>query len=314
MHILEEVLKTKKKLKAVIKLYLQGKIDLVEFEETYTSQLEIYEEVLGDGGFYQYYDTGNLVGTLSKSKMMYKEDEISNLKYQLEELQSTNFEKLKKYYPLSKLTDKLRKKMCKNALFEINQQVKHVSVHNWVKESFVANDREFEFFDDNGESKLGSSSVLYRTPITKNSFLLSALSNTIIKPRFSIDELFNALEKVSKSQECFWVRCYDCDGVVANIEVVNSLYAKDIESTLNVVTPYIDQEQLAWFEENLNGQHQANGDYNLLLLSSDFSWMLKLSYSFSEWWIELHGKETFLSEFLKELFPLEKQTLRNALK
>jgi len=294
MNISEEVLKAKEKLEAVINQYLSGDIDLIKFEEKYTSQLELYEEAMGDGGDYLYDNTGNIVETISTSKMMYKEDRIADLKLELEELQSTEFEKLKKYYPLSKLDDSLRKKMCRNALFEINQQVKQITVHNWIKENFVVNDRRFDFFLGKGKSKLGGSLVLYRTPIFKKSFLLSALNSTIIKPSFSIEKLFKTLKKVSGNHECFWVQCHDCDGVVAIIRVVSSWYAKDMD-------PYTDLEQLAWFEEDLYGQHQGNGDYNLLLLSSDYRWMLKVSYSFEEWWIELHGEKIFLSEFTKEL-------------
>jgi len=301
MNIPKKVLKAKEKLETIINLYLSGEIDLTKFEEKYTIQLELYEEAMGDGGFYQYYDTGHIVDTISKSKMQYKENEIGNLKLELEELQSTKFEQLKKYYPLQKLDDNLRKKMCKNALFEINQQVKYSTVHNWINENFVVNDREFNFFWGKGKSKLGNSIVLYRIPIFKSSFLLSALNSTIIKPEFSIEKLLQTLKKVSSGQECFWVRCHDCDGVVAIIRVVNSWYAKDMESTWNVIDPFTDLEQLAWFEENLNNQHQANGDYNLLLLSSDYRWMLKVSYNFKEWWIELHGEKLFLSEFTKKL-------------
>lgn len=301
MSIPEEVLKTKKNLEAVINQYLLGEIDLMKFEKRYKAQLALYEEAMGDGGMYLYYDTAHVVETISKSKMIYKEDEIANLKFQLEELESTEFKKLKEYYPIEKLDDSLRKKMCRNALFEINQQVKHVAVHNWVKENFVVKNREFNFFENNGKSKLGSSIVLYRTPIFKKSFLLSALNSSIIKPSFSIEKLLGILKKISGVHECFWIQCHDCDGVIAIIRVVSHWHAKDMESTWNVINPYTDLEQLAWFEEDLNDQHQANGDYNLLLLSSDYSWMLKVSYSFEEWWIELHGEKVFLSEFTKEL-------------
>lgn len=301
MNIPDDVLKEKEKLEAVINQYLLGETDLIDFEEKYTSQLELYKEVMGDRGFYLYYDTCNVVETISTSKMVYKEDEINNLKIQLEEIQSAEFEKLKKYYPLKKIDESLRKRMCRNALFEINQSVKHVTVHNWIEEKFVVDDGEFDFFRDNGTSKLGNCIVLYRTPIFKRSFLLSTFNSTIVKPSFSIEKLLKALKKVNGSQECFWVQCHDCDGVLTKIRVVNSWHAKDMESTWNVIDPYTDLGQLAWFEEDLHNQHQANGEYNLLLLSSDYRWMLKVSYSFEEWWIELHGENVFLSEFTKEL-------------
>lgn len=300
MNISKEFRDAKEGLSNIISQYLANDLSLIEFEELYSSQLDVYQEEFCYGGRYKYYDMGALVlETLLGLKSIYKEDEISRLKQELEELQEkdVNGIELPSYYSSKKLTSKQREKMCKNALFEIDQQMKHISIHDWIEKNFVIDDRRFEFFNNKGQSKLGSSVVLYKTPIVEHSFLLSALSGVIVKPNYSIEEILGAIEKVTKSQECFWVHCNDCDGVMAKIHVVQSWYAKDMESTSCVKSPYRDITQLSWFEEDLNRQHQANGDYNLLLLASDSSWLLKISYNLKEWWIELHGKEELLSEF-----------------
>lgn len=300
MNIPNDVVQAKNKLENIINDYLSDSITLESFEERYSSQLELFEEVIADNGLYQYYATASVVPSLSKSKMLWKQDRIWNLKNELKELENTNHHDLEDFYSLHKLDQEQRKQLCKDALFEINMQVRCSTVHNWIQNNLVEGDF-FKFLDKRKKSKFGKNIGLYKTPVMKSSFLLSALSRAITPPPYLFEEILQALQKTTINQECFWVQCSEVDGVYAQIEVLSHRIKRRKEDQWSLKDPYEDTEGLIWFEGESLREGTQSGDCHLLLLSSDYSWVLKLSYNFEEWSIELHGNEQFLSNFQKQL-------------
>ena len=124
------------------------------------------------------------------------------------------------------------------------------------------------------------------------------LSNNIKAPDFLFPEILKALKKTAHNQKCFWVKCAEVDGAIATIDVISAYNGEQKPSE------YDKPEYISYFEYTTWEETQS-GDCHLLLISSDFDWLLKLTYDFKKLTIELHGEQNFLQSFDQNLSKIK---------
>ena len=267
-----------KKIENLITQFILGEISENSFKEKYPIVLGQFQELIEDD---VYNPLDLLVPTNNNSERSWKESMIAMYKTELDKLENTLNDDDESYAEI--LGTNERKSLCKDALKAITSQVQDITAKEWIYDNIVVDDCCFEFMNIKGNSKFGNIQVIYESPIIKESFLLSALSNVLVKPSYSFQQILSSIREVSNQTKCFWAHCSEIDGVHASIEIQSSSYGN----------AFAQIEQLAWLEHTTGGDVQW-GDCHLLLLPNDYKWMLKITNNFKELKIEIHGEEDFL--------------------
>lgn len=262
----------------LIESYLSGQIDRETFAATYNAALSKYEDALGQGA---YHPLGVIVPSDQNSERAWKlqfidqyRAEIANLEAMLEAPEQSYSEKL---------TEAQLRERCSDAVFAIKRQVADLSAKEWMEINIVE-DVEFNFCRKNGQSKLGHHQTLYRTQIHRQSFILSALENSMQPSSVSVYALLSALKERSEAGSPVWAMCTSPDNAIANVDVGN--YSED---------PYGEFHRFCWLEQT-SEQSVQGGVLDLVLLSADRSWLLRCCNTFDEFFIELHGEKGFVEK------------------
>lgn len=274
-----------KRVEELITQFISGEINENSFKEKYPIVLEQFQELIEDN---VYNPLDLLAPTNENSERSWKESMISMYKNELDKLENMLDDGEESYTEM--LGTNERKSLCKDALKAITSQVQDITAKEWINDNIVEDDCYFEFMDIKGNSKFGDIQVIYNSPIIKESFLLSALSNVLVKPSYSFQQILSSIREVSNQTQCFWAHCSEIDGVHASIEIQSSSFG----------TAFDQIEQLAWLEHTTGDEVQW-GDCHLLLLPIDYKWMLKITNNFKELKIEIHGKEDFLKSVTRVL-------------
>ena len=271
-------------IEGILEDYISGKMPENNFFKEYTESLDRFEEMI-EGELY--WPLNLIVPTNSNSERAWKESMISMYKQQVLELEE-NLDSGEESYT-ENLSTSERKSLCKDAIKRIKNQVQDITIKTWIEDNLVEN-VFFEFLTADGKSKLGNYRDLYVTPILKESFLLSALSGVFVRPRFTFQQILSAIKDTFGDSQCFWAKCSEIDGAVANVKV----------DTIFEGSAFDQIDQIAWIERT-EGQEVQWGNCYLLLMPFDYKWMLKISNNFQELKIEIHGDEEHLITFTKTL-------------
>ena len=267
-----------KRVEELITQFISGEINENSFKEKYPIVLEQFQELIEDN---VYNPLDLLVPTHDNSERSWKENMIAMYKNELKKLEDMLDDDEESYTEM--LGTKERKSLCKNALKAITSQVQDITAREWINDNLVQDDCCFEFMNVKGKSKFGDIQVIYNSPIIKESFLLSALSNVLVKPSYSFQQILSSIREVSNQKQYFWAHCSEVDGVHASIKI----------QSFSSSTAFDQLEQLAWLEHT-TGEEVQWGDCHLLLLPSDYKWMLKITNNFKDLKIEIHGEKDLL--------------------
>jgi hypothetical protein len=208
------------------------------------------------------------VPTDANSERAWKESIIKMYRQQMKELEDQLNCDDESY--AEKLSTSERKSLCKEAIQQLRNQVNDILAKCWIEDNLV-DDVVFEFTTLDGRSKFGDSKLLYSTPIFNESLLLTALSQVLVKPSNTFQQMLSSLREVCADEHSFWSRCSENDGAVADVKIVFS-YAGNAFDQLN---------QLAWIERT-DPEETQWGDCHLLLMLFSHDWMFKISNNFND--------------------------------
>jgi hypothetical protein len=269
-------------LEQMLKDYISGKMAEKQFIREYPTCLEQYVEVTDEQ---VHWPLDLLVPMPANSERAWKENMIAMYQQQLQDLESQLGDDEESY--AEKLGSQERKSLCQDGINSIRKQVQNLTAKSWIYDNLV-DDVEFKFTTLDGDSVFGARKTLYSTPILNESFLLTALSNVMVKPPFAFQQLILAIRQTCQDTRCFWARCSENDGAFADVKVISDF----TESAFDQL------DQLAWIEHTTGSDTQW-GACHLLLMPADYSWMLKITNDFRNLSIELHGDEGFIDLVLQ---------------
>lgn len=283
-------------LESQIDSYLNGSSSEMEFINQYPKALAAFDNSIDEN---PWHPLDLLVPTESNSERAWKTQMIAMQRQHIAELEATLEGGNESYAEM--LSSNERKKLCKQALVSIRSQIQSVSAKMWVQENLV-DDVEFNFKKSDGTSIFGASRVLYSTIILQESFLLTALSGALAKPKFHFSEILNAVRDANETTDCFWARCSEIDGAIAHVEI--ALPRED--------SAFDQHDQLVWIEHT-TGQEVQWGDCYLLLIPYTHLWMLKISNNFRNLSIELHGDNNLINSVMDTLRDLNSASSKGEL-